>query len=209
MSNPSHPAASSSSRPGPPVVQPSSGNAIVVNPCQRLNPVLECIRNVSKEFGDIIPDFQLGKTTCALFLSLKYHRLHPEYVHQRIQRLGHAYTLRILLLMCDISEHQDPIREITKTCLINNMTVIVAWTPEEAGMYLATYKAFEHKSPDVIKERVDRDYHAVLKAALTSINKVNSTDVETLRTSFGSFANIAKASPEELLKLPGFGQVKV
>ena len=34
--------------------------------------------------------------------SLKYHRLHPEYIHQRIERLGHAYSLRILLLMCDV-----------------------------------------------------------------------------------------------------------
>jgi DNA excision repair protein ERCC-1 len=114
---------------------------------QRLNPLLECIRNVGKEFGDIVPDFQVGRTTCVLYLryvwdsslcrlaeradSLKYHRLHPEYIHQRIERLGHSYSLRILLLLCDIvsvisflligieftagqSEHQDPIRELTK-----------------------------------------------------------------------------------------------
>ena len=56
---------------------------------------------------------------------------------------------------------------------------------EEAGAYLATYKAFEHKPPDMIKERVDKDYHAILRSALTSINKVNKMDVETLRTSFG------------------------
>lgn len=34
--------------------------------------------------------------------SLRYHRLHPEYIHQRIERLGLSYNLRILLLMCDI-----------------------------------------------------------------------------------------------------------
>lgn len=34
--------------------------------------------------------------------SLRYHRLHPEYIHQRIERLGQSYNLRILLLMCDI-----------------------------------------------------------------------------------------------------------
>jgi DNA excision repair protein ERCC-1 len=37
----------------------------------------------------------------------------------------------------------------------------------------------------MIKERVDKDYHSVLRAALTSINKVNKTDVEILRTSIG------------------------
>ncbi len=34
--------------------------------------------------------------------SLRYHRLHPEYIHQRIEKLGHAYNLRVLLLMCDV-----------------------------------------------------------------------------------------------------------
>lgn len=56
---------------------------------------------------------------------------------------------------------------------------------EEAGAYLATYKAFEHRPPDLIKERVDKEYNAMLRSALTSINKVNKMDVETLRTSFG------------------------
>ncbi|EPQ57397.1 DNA repair protein rad10 [Gloeophyllum trabeum ATCC 11539] len=204
-------AGSSSSRPPvkPPVVQPGTGNNIIVNPCQRLNPVLEHIRNVGKEFGDIVPDFQVGRTTGVLFLSLKYHRLHPEYIHTRIERLGHSYNLRILLLMCDVSEHQDPIRELTKVCLINNITIIVAWSPEEAGAYLATYKQFEHRPPDMIKERVEKDHLSLLRTALTSISKVNKTDVETLRTSIGSFADIARASSTQLQALPGFGQVKV
>jgi DNA excision repair protein ERCC-1 len=38
--------------------------------------------------------------------SLKYHRLHPEYIHKRIERLGHAYNLRILLLMCDVVSNE-------------------------------------------------------------------------------------------------------
>ncbi|KAI0371897.1 DNA repair protein rad10 [Pilatotrama ljubarskyi] len=205
-------AGGSSSRPGgatkPPVVVPGSGNNIIVNPCQRGNPVLECIRNVGKEFGDIVADYQVGRTTGVLFLSLRYHRLHPEYIHQRIEKLGHSYNLRVLLLMCDVSEHQEPIRELTKICLINEITVMVAWNAEEAGYYLSTYKQFEHKPPDLIKERVDKDYHSVLRTALTSISKVNKTDVETLRTSFGSFAAISRATSEQLQNLPGFGQVK-
>lgn len=154
-------------------------------------------------------DYQVGRTTGVLFLSFKYHRLHPEYIHQRIERLGTSYNLRILLIVCDVSEHQDCIRELTKTCLLNNITVIVAWSPEEAGFYLSTFKQFEHKPPTLIKERVDKDYQSMLRTALTSINKVNKTDVEILRTSVGSFADVAQASASTLLQLPGFGQVKV
>ena len=55
----------------------------------------------------------------------------------------------------------------------------------EAGQYLSTFKSSEHRSPDLIKERIDKDYNAILRSALTSINKVNKMDVETLRASFG------------------------
>ncbi|KAF7361819.1 DNA excision repair protein ERCC-1 [Mycena venus] len=213
--------------PAPPVVIPSGGggNAIIVNPLQRGNPVLEAIRNVSKEFGDIVCDYQVGRTTGVLFLSLKYHRLHPEYIFTRVEKLGHSYSLRILLVMSDVTEHRDPIRELTKAgafrllvsektdhrqmCLINNITVLVAFSVEEAGHYLSTFKQFEHKPPDLIKERVDKDYDSILRSTLTSISKVNKTDVETLRTSFGSFANISRATSDQLQNLPGFGQVKV
>ncbi|KAF7376223.1 DNA excision repair protein ERCC-1 [Mycena sanguinolenta] len=196
--------------PAPPVVIPTGGgNAIIVNPLQRGNPVLEAVRNVAKEFGDVVCDYQVGRTTGVLFLSLKYHRLHPEYIHTRIERLGISYNLRILLVVCDVTEHRDPIRELTKICLINNITVLVAFSVEEAGHYLSTFKQFEHRSPDLIKERVDKDYDSILRSTLTSISKVNKTDVETLRTSFGSFSNISRATSDQLQNLPGFGQVKV
>jgi len=80
---------------------------------------------------------------------------------------------------------------------------------EEAGQYLATYKRFEHKPPNMIKERVEREPSAIMRAALTGISRVNKTDVETLRTSFGSFSGIACASAEQLAQLPGFGPKKV
>lgn len=37
----------------------------------------------------------------------------------------------------------------------------------------------------MIKERVDKDYSSVFRSALTSVSKVNKTDVETLRSSIG------------------------
>jgi len=34
--------------------------------------------------------------------SLKYHRLHPEYIHQRIEKMKNKYNVRIMLILCDI-----------------------------------------------------------------------------------------------------------
>lgn len=37
----------------------------------------------------------------------------------------------------------------------------------------------------MIQERVEKDHSSILRTALTSINKINKTDVETLRLTFG------------------------
>ncbi|KAJ3414545.1 Excision repair cross-complementation group 1 [Chytridiales sp. JEL 0842] len=80
---------------------------------------------------------------------------------------------------------------------------------EEAGKYLETFKAFEHKPPDMIKERVDGDYFSKLTACLKEIPTVNKTDVMTLASTFGSLKNIMDATTDELLLCPGFGEQKV
>ncbi|KAG9044988.1 ssDNA endonuclease and repair protein rad10 [Tulasnella sp. UAMH 9824] len=79
---------------------------------------------------------------------------------------------------------------------------------EDAAQYIMTYKAYENKPPNMIKERVDQDYNSILRNALTSIKGVNKTDVVTLRTTFGDFASMSHASFEQLQQCPGFGKVK-
>ncbi|CAD6892014.1 unnamed protein product [Tilletia controversa] len=210
----------SSSRAGPRIVQPrpqgpriagaqSAGNTILVNSCQKGNPILQFIRNIGWEYGDIVADYQVGATSCILFLSLRYHRLHPEYVHTRINKLQQAYGLRILLVMCDVNDHQAAIKELTKVAVVNNMTIMVAWSAEEAGRYVEAYKILEHKPTDVIKERISDDYMSQLTSVLTSVRGVNKTDVTTLLSNFGSLQRIATAAPSHLLMCPGFGDVKV
>lgn len=65
---------------------------------QKGNPLLKGITSVPWEFEDIIPDYVMGPTTCALFLSLKYHNMNPDYIQERLKVLGKAYDLRVLLV---------------------------------------------------------------------------------------------------------------
>lgn len=55
----------------PPPLPAAAATMILVNKRQQGNPVLKHIRNVRWQFGDIIPDYQLGLNTAALFLSLR------------------------------------------------------------------------------------------------------------------------------------------
>src|SRR6266702_2706419 len=104
----------------PPVVQPGSSNSIIINPCQRLNPVIECIRNVQKGIWRH-PTLQAGRMIGILFLRLlrltysihlrteyywvalsrclRYRCLRPEYTHPNIEYLSQTHNLRVLLLI--------------------------------------------------------------------------------------------------------------
>ncbi|KAF9350013.1 ssDNA endonuclease and repair protein rad10 [Mortierella sp. AD094] len=193
----------------PPPFVPKSKSTVVVKPSQRGNPMLQFIRNVPYEYGDIVPDFTVGLTSCILFLSIRYHRLHPEYIFSRIAALGKTFVLRVLLVLVDVDTHQQAIRELTRVAMVNDLTIVCAWSNEEAARYIETYKAYENKAPDAIKERVDNDYLSKLTDCLTQIQSVNKTDVVTLSSTFGSLRNIMNASVDELGILPGFGERKV
>lgn len=77
-------------------------NCVLVSNKQRGNPLLKSIGEVPYEFEDIVPDYQVGETTCVLYLSLRYHNLNPDYIHGRLKQLGHMFELRILLVEVDI-----------------------------------------------------------------------------------------------------------
>lgn len=69
---------------------------------QRGNPLLKFITSVPWEYDDIIPDYEVGKTICILFLSLRYHNLNPDYINNRLKELGKKYELRVLLVQVTI-----------------------------------------------------------------------------------------------------------
>lgn len=69
--------------------------------------------------------------------------------------------------------------------MVNDLTLVCAWSNEEAARYIETYKAYENKAPDAIKERVENDYLSKLTDGLTQIPSINKTDIVTLASTFG------------------------
>ncbi|KAJ2781830.1 ssDNA endonuclease and repair protein rad10 [Coemansia javaensis] len=188
---------------------PNSSQLVLVNELQRGNPLLECIRNVRWSYSrDLVPDFEVGRASCVLYLSVRYYRLHPEYIAKRIDGLGRSYQVRVLLVLVDTDDSKIPLREINRIALQTEMTVLLAWSLDEAGRYIETLKAFENRTPDLIRERVEDSHMARLSNALTTVRSVNKTDVLTLATNFGSFATLSSASLEELTMCPGVGELK-
>ena len=197
-------------QPKPQALPARSGpSSILVSPRQKGNPVLNNIRQMPWEFSDIPADYVLGATTCALFLSLTYHRLHPEYVYSRIRGLQHKYGLRILLTMVDINNHEEPLKELSKTSLINNVTLILCWSAQEAGRYLELFKSYERAAPTSIRAHQSTSYSDKLVEFITVPRSINKTDAVSLVSTFGSVRTAVNAAPEEISLVAGWGGKKV
>ena len=191
------------------IARPSGPNSILVSPRQKGNPVLAQIKGLPWEYSDTIADYVLGTTTCALFLSLKYHRLHPEYVYQRIKQIAGKFNLRVLLTMVDIDNHEEPLRELAKTSMVNNLTLILAWSAREAARYLEAYKALEHAAPTAIRGQQSMTPGERMVEFVTVPRGINKADAVSLVSAFGSMRAAVNARKEEIASVQGWGEVKV
>jgi len=197
-------------QPTPQVIATRTGaSSILVSPRQKGNPILTNLRSFAWEYSDIPADYVLGVTTCALFLSLKYHRLHPEYIYNRIRLLAGKYNLRVLLTMVDIDNHEDSLKELSKTSLINNVTIILCWSAAEAARYLELYKSYEHANSSAIRGIESKSYPDKMVDFVTVPRSINKTDAVTLVSAFGSIRGAVNARPEEIAIIGGWGEKKI
>lgn len=191
-----------------------SGSAVIVNQCQRGNPILEHIRNVPWQYADkdsgMAPDYVMSATSCCLFLSLRYHALRPNYIYERIQKLRKTaqYTLRILLGLVDVKDPSYAVKELAKAALVADMTLLLAFSNEEAGTYIETFKSYKNKSAELIQKRANKNHSVRASETLASVKSINSTDSHMLLTQYKNLSLIANATEYELALLPGIGGLK-
>ena len=196
--------------PGPSAPAPAfDPHAVLVSRAQNGNPLLRHIRNVRWRFADIVPDFLLGQTCAATFISLRYHLLHPAYLGARLAELQRRFRPCVVLCLVDAEDVVKPMNEVNKIAAMADCSLLCAWSPEEAARYVETLKAYERKSNDVIREKRDQDYHSRLAAALAAARGVNKVDAATLGANFGSLAAVMRATERELAACPGLGPTKV
>ena len=111
--------------------------------------------------------------------------------------------------MVDIPNHEDPLRELSKTSMVNNVTIIACWSAAEAARYLELYKSYENANFDAIKGKQASTYADKLVEFVTVPRSLNKTDAVALVANFGSLKNAMNADTEQLGTLSGWGGVKV
>jgi len=184
-------------------------HVLYVSTKQRGNGILKHIRNVPFAYSKMVPDFVMNTSRCALFLSCKYHSLYPNYIHRRIAELKTDFVLRVLLVLVDVEDNANTLLFLNKLAVVNNMTLILAWSEEEAARYLETYKAFDGKDASSIQRREQTNFVDQAADVLTSARGVNKTDSAQLLSQFSSLKAVVAASMDELGLCPGMGEVKV
>lgn len=184
-------------------------HVLYVSTKQRGNGILKHIRNVPFAFSKMVPDYIMSTSRCALFLSCKYHSLYPDYIHRRIAELKTDFVLRVLLVLVDVEDNANTLAFLNKLAVVNNMTLILAWSEEEAARYLETYKAFDGKDASSIQRREQSLFADQIVDVLSSVRSVNKTDSAQLLSQFSSLKAVVAATMDELCLCPGMGEKKV
>lgn len=202
---------------------------ILVSKSQKGNPLLTDLEMKITSWaydGEILCDYYISKTFQILFLSLKYHKIRPEYIWTRIKKLHRGvsveanptgpkdHTLRMLLCVVDIDSPQEVLRQINDLCVKLDLTLVIAWLYREAGNYIAMAKllaAAPLKAERNIIPPKAETYLGSITDLLTSIPLVNKTDVRTLLANCGSFEKIVEAACDPnapFEELQGIGPTK-
>lgn len=111
--------------------------------------------------------------------------------------------------MVDIPNHEDSLRELSKTSLVNNVTLVLCWSAAEAARYLELYKSYEHAGFAAIRGAQSQTYAEKLVDFVTVPRAVNKADAVALVSTFGSLRAAVNADPETVSVIGGWGEKKV
>ncbi|OEH77884.1 DNA repair protein rad10 domain-containing protein [Cyclospora cayetanensis] len=159
----------------------------------------------------IAPDFLVGVGTCVVFLSLKFHRLHPKQLVQRLVLLQRCRELskRFLLLLNDVDGAHASLAQVTLHAFHHGFMLVVAASPPEAAELLQQLKASENRAPDCLQPTLDARHAPRCAEVLRVLPAVNRADFVSLAKEFGCMRSIFLAKQQALQQCPGIGPKKV
>jgi DNA excision repair protein ERCC-1 len=159
---------------------PSSSSSLLVHSRQRGNPLLKHFRQVKWEYSDTIlggADYSMSRSSCALFLSLRYHTLNPNYIYDRLKSTKFPYQLKVLLVQCDTNDPSQSLKELARLCILYDLTLLVSWTEEESARYLETYRIMEGKSAENLLDTQQHQSTDYLTKFIDTITQVLFTKI--------------------------------
>ncbi|CAI7788848.1 unnamed protein product [Closterium sp. NIES-54] len=108
------------------------------------------------------------------------------YLYFRIRELQKSFRLRIVLCHVDVDDVTKPLHDITKTALLNDCTLLCAWSPNECARYLETLKSYENKPANGILDLMNNSIENSRRSMVGVSNPVSPVCCSFVRTSSAS-----------------------
>ncbi|KAH0790492.1 DNA excision repair protein ERCC-1 [Histomonas meleagridis] len=143
-------------------------------------------------------DYSIGYKIGILFLSLKFHREHPNYLSERIANFKGGYATRILLLVVDGKNPDRVISKLTAQSIANNLNLVLAFNLEEAGRWILTIYNTQESQVDELKATNETTYDIAINA-LNAIG-VSRKDAASMIDSYGTVSDCLLQSRDSLTK---------
>lgn len=123
-------------------VKPGLGKTVLVNTTQKENPLLNHLKNTSWRYISSTPTKKIYydyfiKDRSVLFLTLTYHKLYSDYILRRMKPLSSNEDNILIFVVDDFATRSEQtLSEITKLCMFNGFTLLVAFNFEQAAKYI-------------------------------------------------------------------------
>lgn len=118
------------------------GRTVLVNTTQKENPLLNHLKNTNWRYISSTPvkkiyyDYFI-KDRSVLFLTLSYHKLYTDYILRRMKPLStNEDNILIFVVDDNATRSEQTLTEITKLCMFNGFTLLVAFNFEQAAKYI-------------------------------------------------------------------------
>jgi DNA excision repair protein ERCC-1 len=182
---------------------------ISISKLQKGNPVIPVLESGAEvEFIESsVADYTIGKDIAVLFLTLKFHRQHPDYLSGRLREFRGSFPVRILLFLINDENPDRIISRLTSICCANNMNMVLAFDYEEASRWLLTIYHTQDSAIDELKATNETP----LEIATDALNAIGPSkrEADALLGSFPTLADILLAPREVLEKSSSLRDKKI
>jgi DNA excision repair protein ERCC-1 len=173
--------------------------AILVNPQQKGNPLLQHLGNIHVADNELAEDFVLSDSCSALYVSVKFHKLNPLYVGKRMEAMKKKVKTQVLVVHVDDADCEKPLLEVQTLAISFRFVVVLAWSLQEAARYLDAYsRSAGTNTVKLLEGKQASDLHAKAVEVLTTVPAINKNDAKTLMRNFNTMAEIFNASMTDL-----------
>jgi DNA excision repair protein ERCC-1 len=182
---------------------------LMISRRQQGNPMIPVLESGAEVvFADSsAADYTIGKDLAVLFLTLKYHRQHPDYLGERLRDFRGGFPVRLLLFLVNDENPDRVISRLTSVVMANNANLVLAFTYEEAARWLLMLYNTQDTGVDDLRA-INESHAETATEALHGLG-FSRREAEAMLRAFPTVAELLLAPREAIAKAAVVSEKKV